>query len=179
MFPRNCGATRPCSRIFLRGRASTARFQIPASRSAGLLPSPRSSRPRTRRSRAWWNSEAGQELRQIADRIQSVSPLLGEEIVFCVSVAGTNEPVPMVMARVQPGKRAELATALQRTVRRGGRDRVVFDFRRLDRRVRLAVAPGVGGRAPGSGRRLSVCGRHQRAVSARRGLADRDGRVPP
>ena len=62
---------------------------------------------------AWWNSETGQELRQIADRIQSVSPLLGEEIVFCVSVAGTNEPVPMVMARVQPGKRAELATALE------------------------------------------------------------------
>jgi hypothetical protein len=41
-----------------------------------------------------------------------VSPLLGEEIVFCVSVAGTKEPVPMVMARVQPGKRAELATVL-------------------------------------------------------------------
>jgi ferric-dicitrate binding protein FerR (iron transport regulator) len=62
---------------------------------------------------AWWNSETGQELRQIADRIQSVSPLLGEEIVFCVSVGGTNEPVPLVMARVQPGKRAELATALE------------------------------------------------------------------
>ena len=61
---------------------------------------------------AWWNSETGTELKQIADRIQSVSPLLGEEIVFSVSVGGTNEPVPMVMARVQPGKRAELATTL-------------------------------------------------------------------
>lgn len=61
---------------------------------------------------AWWGSEAGQELRQIADRIQSLSPLLGEEIVFCVSLAGS-ETVPMVMARVQPGKRAELATALE------------------------------------------------------------------
>jgi ferric-dicitrate binding protein FerR (iron transport regulator) len=61
----------------------------------------------------WWNSEAGQELRQIADRLQSVSPLLGEEIVFCVSVLAPAEPVPVVMARVQPGKRAELATALQ------------------------------------------------------------------
>jgi hypothetical protein len=62
---------------------------------------------------AWWNSEAGQELRQIADRIQSVSPLLGDEIVVCVSIGGTSEPVPMVMARVQPGKREELASALQ------------------------------------------------------------------
>jgi hypothetical protein len=62
---------------------------------------------------AWWNSETGLELRQIADRIQSVSPLLGQEIVFCISVAGTNEVVPMVMARVQAGKRSELATAMQ------------------------------------------------------------------
>lgn len=61
---------------------------------------------------AWWNSETGQELRQIADRLQSVSPLLGEEIVFCISV-GTSEPVPMVMARVQSGKRSELASALE------------------------------------------------------------------
>jgi hypothetical protein len=62
---------------------------------------------------AWWSSETGQELRQIADRIQSVSPLLGDEIVFCVSVLSPAEPVPMVMARVQPGKRAELASALE------------------------------------------------------------------
>jgi hypothetical protein len=61
----------------------------------------------------WWNSETGQELRQIADRLQSVSPLLGEEVVFSASVDGTSEPVPMVMARVQPGKRAELAAALE------------------------------------------------------------------
>jgi FecR protein/Putative zinc-finger len=61
---------------------------------------------------AWWNSETGRELRQMADRLQSVNPLLGDEIVFCASVPGLDEPVPMVMARVQPGKRAELATAL-------------------------------------------------------------------
>jgi hypothetical protein len=62
---------------------------------------------------AWWNSETGQGLRQIADRIQSVNPLLGDEIVFCASFPGLDEPVPMLMARVQPGKRAELASALQ------------------------------------------------------------------
>jgi hypothetical protein len=63
---------------------------------------------------AWWNSETGQTLRQIADRVQSVSPLLGEEIAFGVSVSGTSEPVPMLIARVQPGKRPELATMLER-----------------------------------------------------------------
>src|SRR5262245_46063792 len=62
---------------------------------------------------AWWNSETGQLLRQLTDRVQSVNSLLGDEIVFCASRAGLEEHVPMVMARVQSGKRAELSTALQ------------------------------------------------------------------
>ena len=62
---------------------------------------------------AWWNSETGQLLRQMTDRIQSVNPLLGDEIVFCASLPGLEEPVPIVMAGVQPGKRAELASALE------------------------------------------------------------------
>jgi hypothetical protein len=63
---------------------------------------------------AWWNSETGQRLRQIVSQLQSVSPLLGDEIVFCASVAAEmSDPVPMVMARVQPGKRAELASTLE------------------------------------------------------------------
>ena len=62
---------------------------------------------------AWWNSETGRQLRQMADRLQSVTPLLGDEIVFCASLIGRDEPVPMVMGRVQPGKRAELASALE------------------------------------------------------------------
>jgi hypothetical protein len=63
---------------------------------------------------AWWNSETGQLLRQLVNRIQSVNPLLGDEIGFFASMApGHNDPVPMVMAKVKPGKRAELASALQ------------------------------------------------------------------
>jgi len=45
-----------------------------------------------------------------------VNPLLGDEIVFCASIPGLpgiEAPVPMVMARVQPGRRAELASALK------------------------------------------------------------------
>jgi hypothetical protein len=61
---------------------------------------------------AWWNTETGASLRQMVSRLQSVSALLGEEIVFVASAAASAEPVPMVMARVQPGKRAELAQAL-------------------------------------------------------------------
>jgi hypothetical protein len=61
---------------------------------------------------AWWNSDTGRLLKQMTDRIQSVNSLLGDEIVFCASLPAANEPVPIVMARVQPGKRAELSSAL-------------------------------------------------------------------
>ena len=61
---------------------------------------------------AWWNSETGQQLRQMTDRLQSVSRLLGDEIVFCVS-NGPDGPTPIVMARVQSGMRAPLMSALE------------------------------------------------------------------
>ena len=61
---------------------------------------------------AWWNSETGRQLRQIVDRVQSVSSLLKDEIVFCAAAPGSGEPVPMVLAGVQSGRRAELASAL-------------------------------------------------------------------
>ena len=59
--------------------------------------------------RDWWNSSTGQELKQLVDRIQAVTPLLGDEIVFGFS---SGAKVPMLMAEVQPDKRAELASAL-------------------------------------------------------------------
>ena len=49
----------------------------------------------------------------MTQRVQSVNSLLGDEIIFCASVPGLDGPVPMVMARVQPGKRAELTSALE------------------------------------------------------------------
>jgi hypothetical protein len=63
---------------------------------------------------AWWNSETGLELRQIVERVQSVASLLGDEIVFAVSAAGPDSEVPIVVARVQPGRQAELSSTLQR-----------------------------------------------------------------
>ena len=65
---------------------------------------------------AWWNSETGQLLKQMTDRVQTVNQLLGDEIVFCASLPGLpgiDDPVPIVMAGVRPGKRAELSSALE------------------------------------------------------------------
>ena len=72
---------------------------------------------------AWWNSETGQLLRQMVDRVQSVNQMLGDEIVFSASlVPGLDQPVPMVMARVKPGKRAALSSALERLFTEAGDD---------------------------------------------------------
>jgi hypothetical protein len=62
--------------------------------------------------RAWWSSDAGVELRRIVDRVQSVSSMLGDEVVFSMASAGLRNEVPVVMARVQAGQRAALTTAL-------------------------------------------------------------------
>jgi hypothetical protein len=62
--------------------------------------------------RAWWTSDAGLELRRIVDRVQSVSSLLGDEVVFAVASAGPRDEVPVVMARVRPDERAALGSAL-------------------------------------------------------------------
>lgn len=62
--------------------------------------------------RSWWSSETGVELRQIVDRVQSVSSMLGDEIAFTIASSGPRGEVPVVMARVQPGRRASLASAL-------------------------------------------------------------------
>jgi len=64
--------------------------------------------------RAWWNSTTAQELKLIVDRIQKVTPLLGDEVVFVFaqSAPDASKPIPILLAEVQPGKRAELASAL-------------------------------------------------------------------
>jgi len=61
-----------------------------------------------------WYSSDGQNLRQLIGRIQSVTGQLGDEIVFGLSsdTAGESDEVPMILAEIQPGKKAELETAL-------------------------------------------------------------------
>ncbi len=65
--------------------------------------------------RDWWNSGAGQDLQQLVDRVQSVTALLGDEIiyVFSTSAPGAKDQIPMLAAGVQPGRQAELAGILE------------------------------------------------------------------
>jgi hypothetical protein len=66
----------------------------------------------------WWTSNDGKELRRLLDTVQSVTPLLGEEVVFMLAQHPTNPTgeVPMLMAEVQPGRRAALQQALDKVI---------------------------------------------------------------
>jgi hypothetical protein len=58
----------------------------------------------------WWSSDLGQELKQMLDRIQAVTPLLGEEVVFVL----TKNQTPLVLAQVQAGRQDALRQAIDR-----------------------------------------------------------------
>ena len=70
--------------------------------------------------RAWWTSDTGLQLRRIVDGVQSVSSLLGEEVVFFVASAGAQDEVPIVVSRVQAQNRATLVTALEKLFAEAG-----------------------------------------------------------
>jgi hypothetical protein len=62
----------------------------------------------------WWHSDAGQNLKQLVSRLQTMTSLLGNEIVYGYSATApaTEGMIPVILAEVQPGKRAELTEAL-------------------------------------------------------------------
>lgn len=119
---------------------------------------------------AWWNSEIGLELREIVGRVQSVSSLLGDEVVFCASLRSPAEkPVPMVMARVQPGRGEELASALAGLFEGTGEEvppyTVVGGLLVVsDSPAKLSWAVGHLGQGAGSPFAAAIAGRYQRGA---------------
>ena len=74
---------------------------------------------------AWWSSQTGQELRQMLNRLQSVSWLLGDEVAFSASAVGTDQ-VASVVARVQPGMSTTLTNALNELFADAGENALPF-----------------------------------------------------
>jgi hypothetical protein len=62
----------------------------------------------------WWNSSQGQDLKKLMGKVQTITHLFQDEIVFGYSLGApeTNEQVPMIIAEVQPGKQDELRSEL-------------------------------------------------------------------
>jgi hypothetical protein len=64
----------------------------------------------------WWSSERGQELKQTLDRMQAITPLLGEEVVMVLvkDRVAAGRKIPLVLAQIQPGRQDALRQALDR-----------------------------------------------------------------
>ena len=62
----------------------------------------------------WWTSASGEQMRKALDRVQTITPLLGDEIVFVVSRSPGQKTAgaPVMLAEAKPGREAELKQAL-------------------------------------------------------------------
>ncbi len=54
----------------------------------------------------WWNSSAGEQLRKLIGQIQTVAPLLGDEIVYGICInRETMQGIPIMLTEARQGKR--------------------------------------------------------------------------
>lgn len=86
----------------------------------------------------WWNSADGAAMRQVLVRVQTITPLLGEEIVFVMTrVPGQQgEGEPLMLAEVPAGRESELRDALTQVLA-AGEGKGVFEIAN----GRVVVAP--------------------------------------
>ncbi len=71
----------------------------------------------------WWDSAGGEAARKMMGHVQSISPLLGDEIVFMLVKDGVKAgtPAPLVLAEVMAGKQADLDQAIAKLAADGGK----------------------------------------------------------
>ncbi|RPI13608.1 MAG: hypothetical protein EHM65_05105, partial [Acidobacteriales bacterium] len=71
--------------------------------------------------RDWWNSDRSQTVKQIFERVQSLAPMVGDEIVFVLTrdPLGVTPPAPLVLAEVRPGQQSALKQALAQLMTAG------------------------------------------------------------
>ncbi len=64
----------------------------------------------------WWSSDDGRRFRDKLDRIQAITPLLGDEVV-CILAAdpsGAHHNIPLILAQIQPERQDEVPQAIAR-----------------------------------------------------------------
>jgi ferric-dicitrate binding protein FerR (iron transport regulator) len=62
----------------------------------------------------WWSSGDGQDMRTMLERLQVVTPLLGEEMVLVVTGDGFDgQPLPLGLAEIRAGRHEQLREALE------------------------------------------------------------------
>ena len=58
------------------------------------------------------SSVEGQEMLDMLDRLQAITPMLGEEIVFVLTGQSIDDAIPIMMAQVNPGREEDLRQAI-------------------------------------------------------------------
>jgi hypothetical protein len=76
----------------------------------------------------WWNSTAGQGLKQLIGKLQTFMPLFGDEIVYGIALSAPGSAVPVFLAEVPPGKEAELSANLEQLRARMGTTPFYFNL---------------------------------------------------
>ena len=64
--------------------------------------------------REWWNSGAMVDMKQQLTKLQAITPMIGDEIVFGLTSEGNNTK-PLIVMAVKPGQRTALQTKLTQT----------------------------------------------------------------
>jgi hypothetical protein len=120
--------------------------------------------------REWWNSPSGRHLRDAADRLQAVAPMLGEEITFML-IAGPRadgHPLPLLLAEVHGGHEEQLDGAIGRLLPDAGAKknwRVAGGLLAVsDSPERLALAAGRMGGGGGGEFAREIAKRYERGA---------------
>lgn len=60
----------------------------------------------------WWDSPRGESLRTMLDKLHSITPSLGDEVVLAVVQSSAKQGIPAVLAQIKTGQEETLAKAL-------------------------------------------------------------------
>ena len=125
--------------------------------------------------KTWWESKQAVELKDSLLNLQSVTPMLGDEIVFVYTrdASQNGRGTPLVLATVNPGQQEALRQALAKLTGDHAPEGCYRVTDSLPARVRLSRELGQGQWPGRAGYLGSVCQRNRSAISARRWLAGR------
>jgi len=112
----------------------------------------------------WWSSDEGQELKKTLDRLQSVTPLLGAEVIFVLAKDQRSAKgfTPLVLAEIQPGREDTLRQAVDRVL---GDHQGKIPYKIAQNLLMFSNGPAQLGGGASSPFAAEIARRYQRGVS--------------
>jgi hypothetical protein len=117
----------------------------------------------------WWSSAESQDLREGIDKLQAVTPLLGEEVVFLLTNDAGGEQIALLLAQVQPEREDALRAAIEQIT---GADTTPLPYQIAQGLLLISDSPehltaisAQLGSGASSGFAAEIAARYQRGVS--------------